>query len=58
MILIDGQEQNTKRDPDNPYTVLMARKGGKKVAPGQTATLKVRLCDGTETEGFLFTRPQ
>ncbi|MCI0485605.1 MAG: hypothetical protein L0229_03290 [Blastocatellia bacterium] len=57
-ILIDGQEQKTKRDPDNPTTVLIAKKGGKKIAPGQTVTLKVRLCDGTETAGFTFTRPQ
>jgi hypothetical protein len=57
-ILIDGQEQKTKRDPDNPTTVLIAKKGGKKIARGQTVTLKVRLCDGTETAGFAFTRPQ
>jgi uncharacterized repeat protein (TIGR01451 family) len=58
VILIDGQEQKTIRDPDNPSTVLTAKKGGKKIARGQTVTLKVRLCDGTETAGFIFTRPQ
>jgi uncharacterized delta-60 repeat protein/uncharacterized repeat protein (TIGR01451 family) len=58
VILIDGQEQKTKRDPDNASTVLIAKKGGKKIARGQTVTLKVRLCNGTETAGFTFPRPQ
>jgi len=58
VILIDGEEQKTKRDPDNPTTVLIAKKGGKKIKSGQTVILKVRLCDGTETAGFMFTRVQ
>ena len=57
-ILIDGQDEKTKRDSENPTTVLIAKKGGKRIARGQTVTLKVRLCDGTETAGFIFTRPQ
>lgn len=57
VILIDGQEQKTTPDPENPST-LIAKKGGKKIAPGQTVTIKVRLCDGTETPGLVFTRPQ
>ncbi|HYV03014.1 MAG TPA: hypothetical protein VFB82_00410, partial [Blastocatellia bacterium] len=57
-ILIDGQEQKTKRDGNNPSTVLIAKKGGKEIARGQTVTLKVRLCDGTETADFIFTRPE
>jgi hypothetical protein len=57
VILIDGEEQKTKRDPDNPTTVLIAKKGGKKIARGQTVTLKVRLCSGVETPDFVFTRP-
>ena len=44
VILIDGNEQKTKPDPDNPSTVLIAKKGGKKIARGQTVTMKVRLC--------------
>jgi uncharacterized delta-60 repeat protein/uncharacterized repeat protein (TIGR01451 family) len=57
-ILIDGEEQKTKLDPDNPSTVLIAKKGGKKIKPGQTVTLKARLCSGAETAPFVFTRPQ
>ncbi|MEW6212544.1 MAG: hypothetical protein AB1631_29735 [Acidobacteriota bacterium] len=58
VILIDGEEQKTKRDPDNPTTVLIAKKGGKKIARGQTVRLRVRLCNGIETADFIYTRPQ
>jgi uncharacterized delta-60 repeat protein len=58
VVLFDGVEQNTKRDPDNPSTVLIVKKGFKRIAPGQTVMIKVRLCDGTETAGFPYTRPQ
>jgi uncharacterized delta-60 repeat protein/uncharacterized repeat protein (TIGR01451 family) len=58
VILIDGQAEKTKPDPGNPTTVLTAKKGGKKIARGQTVTIKVRLCDGTETASFTYTRPQ
>jgi uncharacterized delta-60 repeat protein/uncharacterized repeat protein (TIGR01451 family) len=58
VILIDGKEQKTTHDPDNPTTVLIAKKGGKTIARGQTVTLKVRLCSGFETADFIYTRPQ
>jgi uncharacterized protein DUF11 len=57
VILIGGQEEKTIRDPENPST-LTAKKGAKKIAPGETVSIKVRLCNGTETAGFPFTRPQ
>lgn len=57
-ILIEGEEQKTKRDPDNPTTTLIAKKGGKKIARGQTVRIRVRLCSGIETADFIYTRPQ
>jgi len=58
IILVDGQEKKTKPDPQNPTTVLIAKKGGKKIARGQTVRVRVRLCNGIETEDFLYTRPR
>jgi hypothetical protein len=58
VVLFDGVEQPTKRDPENPSTVLVVKKGFKRIAPGQTVMIKVRLCDGTETASFPYTRPQ
>jgi uncharacterized delta-60 repeat protein/uncharacterized repeat protein (TIGR01451 family) len=58
VILIDGNPQKTKPDPDNPSTVLIAKKGGKKIARGQTVRIRVRLCGGVETADFIYTRPQ
>jgi uncharacterized delta-60 repeat protein len=57
VVLFDGVEQPTKRDPENPSTVLIVKKGFKRITPGQTVMIKVRLCDGTETAGFPYTRP-
>jgi uncharacterized delta-60 repeat protein/uncharacterized repeat protein (TIGR01451 family) len=57
VILIDGKEQKTKRDSDNPSTTLIAKKGGKKIGRGQTVRIRVRLCSGIETDDFIFTRP-
>lgn len=58
VVLFDGVEQPTKRDPENPNTVLVVKKGFKSVAPGQTVMIKVRLCDGAETAAFPYSRPQ
>jgi len=57
VLLIDGQEQKTIRDPENP-SILTAKKGGKQIAPGQTVTIKAGLCNGAQTPGFTYTRPQ
>ncbi|MEW6128252.1 MAG: hypothetical protein AB1757_14525 [Acidobacteriota bacterium] len=58
VVLFDGVEQPTKLDPDNPSTVLIVKKGFKRITPGQTVMIKVRLCSGIETDVFLYTRPQ
>ncbi|HLF83251.1 MAG TPA: hypothetical protein VI837_03655 [Blastocatellia bacterium] len=58
VVLYDGVEQKTNLDPDNPTTVLIVKKGYKKLAPGQTVRIRVRLCSGVETDDFIYTRPQ
>jgi uncharacterized delta-60 repeat protein/uncharacterized repeat protein (TIGR01451 family) len=58
VVLFDGVEQKTRPDPDNPSTVLIVKKGYKKLAPGQTVRIRVRLCGGIETDDFIYTRPQ
>ena len=55
-IYLDGEKQKTKNDSDNPETVLIGKKAGKKIAPGQTVTLQVRCPDGRESREYSFTR--
>ena len=56
VILINNVEQETQNDETNPATVLIARKAGKRIAPGQTVTVRVRDADGKLSDGFSFTR--
>ena len=46
----------TSSDEQNPTTALVAKKSGKKIASGQTVTLKVRNSDGTLSNQFSFTK--
>ncbi|HKQ05982.1 MAG TPA: hypothetical protein VJ464_12675 [Blastocatellia bacterium] len=55
-ILINGQEQGTKHDGGDSKGALISKKGGKKIAVGQTVTLRVRNGDGSLTPDFVFTR--
>jgi hypothetical protein len=59
VVLIDGREQPTLNDEEQPNTILIAKKVIKKgrIQPGQTVTLQVRNSDGTLSEGFSYTRP-
>ncbi|MBI3652298.1 MAG: hypothetical protein HY231_14850 [Acidobacteria bacterium] len=50
--------KKTGNDETTPATVLIARKGGNLIAPGQTVALQVKNTDGTASENFSFTRPQ
>ena len=54
----DEVEQKTKLGADNPSTVLIVKKGYKRLAPGQPVRIRVRLCSGVETDDFIYTRPQ
>lgn len=57
VILVNGVEQGTRNDGDDPSRLLIAKKGSKKIQSGQTVTLQVRNADGTLTPGFTFSRP-
>jgi uncharacterized delta-60 repeat protein len=56
-IYLNGQKQKTKNDSDNPDTMLIGKKAGKKIEPGQTVMLQVRCPDGRMSDEFSFTRP-
>jgi hypothetical protein len=53
VILINGEEQKTRNDDQNPGTTLIGKKAGKKIKPGDR--LQVRNPDGPLSEGFIFT---
>jgi acetyl esterase/lipase len=57
VILLDGNKQKTANDDQNPTTVLIGKKAGKKISQGQTVGLQVRNPDGTLSAPFSFTRP-
>jgi chitodextrinase len=56
MILVDGVEKGTRNDEDNPPLLLIAKKGGKGIAVGQTVRLQVRTSDGKLSSEFAFMR--
>jgi hypothetical protein len=57
VILLDGDDQKTKRDVPDPTMQLIGKKTGKRINPGQTVKLRVRNGDGGLSAEFLFTRP-
>lgn len=57
VILLNGEAQATINDALNPGTTLMAKKGGKKIARGQTVMLQVQNPNGSKSNEFLFTKP-
>jgi hypothetical protein len=57
-LYLDGQKQKKTRNDDlSPSTRLIARKSGKRIAPGQTVSLIVRNPDGKSSLEFKLTRP-
>jgi dienelactone hydrolase len=52
-ILVDGEREKTKKDGQS----LIGKKAGKKIASGQTVTLRVENPGGILSEEFTFTRP-
>jgi hypothetical protein len=57
-LLMDGAKQKkTFNDELTPRTLLVARKSGKQIEPGQTVVLQVKNPDGTPSNEFSFTRP-
>jgi N-acetylneuraminic acid mutarotase len=53
VILLNGEEQKSKNDHQNPGTNLIGKKAGKKIKAGDL--LQVRNPDGTLSEEFIFT---
>ena len=57
-LLMDGAKQRkTSNDDATPGTLIVARKAGKNIDPGQTVVLQVRNPDGSLSNEFRFTRP-
>jgi hypothetical protein len=50
------KHKKTSNDELNPATVLIARKAGKEIAPGQTVTVQVRNPDGLLSNELTYTR--
>lgn len=57
VVTLDGNDQGTLNDDNDPSHFLRCKKGAKKIAPGSTVTLTVRNPDGTLSNSFTFTRP-
>jgi len=52
-ILINGEKQKSANDEQNPTTVLIGKKSGKKIRPGDK--IQVRNADGTLSPEFIYT---
>jgi hypothetical protein len=53
VILLNGEEQKTRNDDQNPQTTLIGKKAGKQIKAGDH--IQVRNPDGTLSEQFTFT---
>jgi N-acetylneuraminic acid mutarotase len=53
VILLNGEEQKSKNDEQNPQTILIGKKAGKKIKPGDR--VQVRNPNGSLSEEFTFT---
>jgi hypothetical protein len=51
------KQRKIRNDAEHPTTILVARKLGKKLAPGETVSLQVRNLNGALSESFEFRRP-
>lgn len=56
-ILIDGQQQKTKNDNQNPTGLLISKKAAKKIKKDITVKLQVRNSDGALSNELDFRRP-
>ena len=52
VIFVDGEAVGTRSDPDNPATVLIAKKGGKKIAPETMVSISVQNNTGLMSQPF------
>jgi hypothetical protein len=59
VLLMDGAKvKKTFNDEINPTTVMVARKAGNQIVPGQEVMLQIRNLDGTLSNIFPFRRPE
>jgi hypothetical protein len=56
VILLNGEAQKTRNDTQNPTTQLIGKKVGKKIAPGQTVSVRVRRSDLSLSNQITFRR--
>ena len=56
VIVLDGAEQKTINDALNPSTVLIGKRAGKKVKPGQPVVIRVKNSGGTMSDEYSFVR--
>ena len=56
VILLDGKEQDTLNDVQNPTSSLTSKKAGKKAKPGREVAIQVRNPDGFVSDPYQFTR--
>lgn len=57
VVEVNGNEQGTLNDDNDPTGFLRCKKAAKKIAPGSTAILTVRNPDGSVSAPFSFSRP-
>ena len=55
-IILNDEKQKTANDELTATTLLIGKKAGNRIGPGETVRLKVRNSDGTESAEFTFTR--
>lgn len=56
VILLNGEAQKTRNDSQSPTTQLVGKKVGKKIASGQTVSVRVRRADLSLSNQITFTR--
>jgi hypothetical protein len=54
VVLVNGVAQKTKNDPDNPATMLIAKKAGKKMPKDAIVALRVQNAGGPASDQFGF----
>jgi acetyl esterase/lipase len=57
VIVLNGEREKTKNDDQNPQTRLIAKKAGRKIASGQSVSLRVENPGGLLSAEFTFARP-
>ncbi len=56
LIVLDGEEQRTRNDDQNPKSRLTGKKAGNKIAPGQSVMIRVKNPNGMISLEFKFAR--